>query len=239
MDYNPGMLFSELAKYFEKLEETSSRLALIDILADLFKQVKVTEVGHVSYLIQGRIAPFFEPLEIGMAEKNVAAAIAKAYGVERAEVLKEYGKVGDLGKVAEKLKAASKVLIKDNDSKLTVSEVFNTLRGIAQMSGEGTVEKKVNTLVELLERVDGVGAKHLVRIPLGTSRLGIGDPTVLDAFALSKLGDRKQKSLLEATYNKTSDLGLIGETLWRDGLAGIQKLDVTLGRPIRSQLAER
>ena len=97
------MLFSKLAQYFERLEETSSRLTLIDILSELFKEVRLSEIAEVSYLIQGRVAPFYEPIEIGMSEKLVAAAIARAYGVSKEEVLKEYGRVGDLGKVAEKL----------------------------------------------------------------------------------------------------------------------------------------
>ncbi len=229
------MLFSRLTEYFEKLEETSSRLALIDILADLFSEVKFNEIGHVAYLIQGRVAPFFEPLEIGMAEKTVAASIARAYRVDREEVLKEYGKVGDLGLVATRLSSKFKA----QSSKLTVNEVFETLRGIAKTSGEGTVEKKVATLAGLLEGGDGISAKHLVRIPLGVSRLGIGDPTILDAFAKLKLGDRSKRKLLEGAYNRVSDLGLIGETLWKDGLKGVEKLKVQVGRPIRSQLAER
>ena len=32
------MKFSKLAEYFEKLEKTSSRLILIDILSELFKE---------------------------------------------------------------------------------------------------------------------------------------------------------------------------------------------------------
>lgn len=229
------MKFSRLSEYFERLEETSSRLILIDILSELFDEVKFDEIGHVSYLIQGRVAPFFEAIEIGMAEKNVAASIARAYSVEREQVLKEYGRVGDLGKVAQQLNLDLKVKVSD----LTVNEVFETLREIAKMSGEGTVEKKILTLTELLKRVDSIGAKHLVRIPLGSSRLGIGDPTVLDAFAQSKLGDRKLRKELEGAYNRTSDLGVIGETLWKEGLSAVKKLDVSFGRPIRSQLAER
>ncbi len=228
------MTFRELSEYFEKLEQTSSRLALIDILVELFSKVEFSEIGHVAYLIQGRVAPFFEPLEIGMSEKLVAASIGRAYEVEKEKVLEKYGKVGDLGLVAQELSKASK-----GKNSLTTNEVFETLRNIARMTGEGTVEKKISTLVELLSKVNGVGAKHLVRIPLGVGRLGIGDPTILDAFAKLKLGDKSKRKLLEGAYNKTSDLGLIGETLWSKGLKGVEKLDVTFGRPIRSQLAER
>jgi len=226
------MTFAKLAQYFEKLEETSSRLILIDILSQLFKEVKANEISQVCYLLQGRVAPFYEPIEIGMAEKTVAASIARAYGIEREEVLKEYGKVGDLGLVASKFASGKR-------SNLSVEEVFKTLREIAKTTGDGTVEKKVSSLAGLLQKVDGIGAKHLVRIPLGTSRLGIGDPTILDAFAQSKLGDRKQRKELEGAYNRISDLGLIGETLWNKGIKGVQGLEVTVGRPIRSQLCER
>jgi DNA ligase-1 len=101
------------------------------------------------------------------------------------------------------------------------------------------VEKKTGALADLLRRVGPAGGKHLARIPLGRARLGIGDPTILEAFAQAKLGDRKQRVVLEGAYNKTSDLGLIGQTLWERGLAGVQELDVSVGRPIRPQLAER
>jgi len=235
--YNPGMTFAKLAEYFEKLEETSSRLALIDILSKLFDEVKSDEIAQVCYLLQGRVAPFYEPLEIGMSEKLVAAALARAFGVKREQVLKEYGSVGDLGVVALRLTSIAQGKLPKN--KLPVDEVFETLRGIAQTTGEGTVEKKVSTLAGLLGKVDGVSAKHLVRVPLGTSRLGIGDPTILDAFAKLKLGDKSKRKLLEGAYNKVSDLGLIGETLWKGGLKAVEGLEVTVGRPIRSQLCER
>src|SRR3989338_5332685 len=229
------MTFGQLSLYFEKLEKTSSRLILIDILAELFSKVQLIEIGKVAYLIQGRVAPFFEPLEIGMSEKLIAQSIARAFGVDREEVLKEYGKVGDLGLVALQQSVKCKV----QSAKLGVAEVFDKLRDIAKFTGEGTVERKVSGLVDLLTKASGIEAKHLVRIPLGTSRLGIGDPTVLDAFAKLKLGDRSKRKELEGSYNKVSDLGLIGETLWEKGLEGVKKLDVTVGRPIRSQLAER
>lgn len=229
------MLFSNLAEYFEKLEETSSRLSLIDILSELFKKADKNNIDKIIYLTQGRIAPFFAPIEIGMADKTVACAVAVACGLEQSEVLKQYSKIGDLGLVTQQLRKELRI----KNQELSVEDVFKVLTEIAQTSGAGTVEKRIGLLSDLLKKVDSVSAKHLVRVPLGKTRLGIGDPTVLDALSLAILGERKFRKKLEKAYNETSDLGLIGKTLLKSGLEEIKKLNVTVGRPIRSELCER
>ena len=234
------MKFSELTNYFEKLEETASRLSLIEILSELFKKTPENEIDKIVYLTQGRLAPFFVPLEIGMAEKTVAVSIANAYGLTREDVIKSYNNLGDMGLAAFELsQKRNQTMRKRLEENLTVDEVFITLNAIANMKGQGTVEKRQKLLSELLEKMDPVSAKHFVRIPLGNTRLGIGDPTVLDALATAKLGDRSKRKLLEEAYNRTSDLGLIAKTLWRYGLVEVEKLPVMVGHPIRSELCER
>jgi len=74
------MTFANLASYFEKLEATSKRLELVDILSKLFKESNAEEIGKICYLIQGRVAPFFQAVEMGMAESTIAQAVARAYG---------------------------------------------------------------------------------------------------------------------------------------------------------------
>ena len=231
------MKFSEFASYLDKLEATSSRLSLIEILSTLFKETPVSEIEKIVYLTQGRIAPFFAPIEIGMAEKSVASSLADAYGSTKEEVIKLYQKLGDMGLVAYELARNSKFEIRN--SKLSVGDVFETLEEIAKTSGEGSVEKKQSLLSGLLSKLDVTSAKHLVRIPLGNTRLGIGDPTILDALATAKLGDKSNRKKLEGAYNRTSDLGLIAKTLWEKGLPAVEKLEVRVGSPIRSELCER
>lgn len=229
------MLFSQLCFYFEQLENTSSRLTLIDILSDLFKKSKGEEIDKIVYLTQGRIAPFFEALEIGMAEKQVAGAIAASLNIKREEVLKQYLKLGDMGMTMQSLKSK----VKSQKSKITVNEVFEILLKIAKTSGEGTVGKRQTLLSQLLEEMETKSAKFLVRIPLGNLRLGIGDPTILDGLAKAKLGDKSKRKLLEGAYNRTSDLGLIAKTLWTEGLSSVENLKVQVGKPIRSERCER
>ena len=47
--------------------------------------------------------PFFEPIEMGMADKTVIQALSRAYGVEIGQVNKWNSQLGDLGLVAERL----------------------------------------------------------------------------------------------------------------------------------------
>lgn len=229
------MYFSILATYFDKLEATSSRLALIDILAELFKHTTKDNIDKIMYLLQGRVAPFYEPVEMGMADKTVSQAIGLAFNVDKEHVWQTYQKVGDMGLVAAKLNEKLKV----KSEKLKVENVFKILTEIAKTKGDGTVEKRVRLFRGLLGSLDSISVKHLVRIALGNTRLGIGDPTILDALALAVLGDRSKRKLLEKAYNETSDLGLIGKTLLEGGLRKVGKLGVTVGRPIRSELCER
>src|SRR3990167_7282375 len=171
------MKFSEFAQYLEKLEATSSRLTLIEILSELFKKIAsnataapYSEIEQAVYLVQGRIAPFFEPTEIGMAEKSVASSIAIAYGSSKEKILKLNSKLGDMGLAAYELARNSiRQESGGRNSKLTVGDVFEVLTQAAKTSGEGTVEKRQKLLSGLLGKVDATSAKHLVRVPLGNT----------------------------------------------------------------------
>ena len=230
------MRFSQLAEYYEKLEATSKRLELVDILSNLFKESDANEIGKICYLIQGRVAPFFEPIELGMAESMVAQAAGKAYGKSKDEVLKLYRRKGNMGLAAQELSTKAKRL---KTNAMSVREVFDELLKIAKFAGKGTVEQKVSTLAEILKSLDPTSVKHVVNIPLGTLRLGIGDPTVLDALSLAKRGDKSLRPVLENAYNKTSDLGYVAENFFKKGEAGIRNVKLVVGKPVRPALAER
>src|SRR3989338_8062902 len=231
------MKFSKLAQYYEKLEATSGRLELVDILSKLFTESDSAEIGKICYLIQGRVAPFFEPVEIGMAEMTIAQAVGRAFNKDKDSVIKLYRQKGNFGLAAAQL--AQQAKSNKQKEKLSVSEVFEEILKIAKFSGEGTVEKKVSNLADLLKKLDPTSVKHVVNIPLGTLRLGIGDPTVLDALSMAKCGDKSLRPVLENAYNKTSDLGYVAEAFFKHGGKGIKEIKLVMGKPVRPALAER
>src|SRR6202165_4632020 len=227
------MKFSELAAYLDQLEATSSRNELVRILSELYRACSVYEIEPTTYLIQGRLPPFFEPVEVGLGERLLISAMAVAYGKAKEDVTKSNRDYGDLGLTAQALAPNA---TRDTPS---VVEVHRRLQEIAGSTGEGSLKAKVDLFAALLDDLDAASAKHLVRITLGKMRLGIGDPTVLDAMSFAKQGDRSLRPVLEAAYNRTSDLGLIALTLWQSGQSGLDALKVTAGHPLRPQLAER
>jgi DNA ligase 1 len=232
------LTFAALAATFEQLERTSSRKQLTTLLADLLAQVDASEIAEVSYLLQGRVAPLYEPVEFGLGERSVERAVAAAFGVSAEDVHRDYGRLGDLGLVVAEL--ATNAGHQHTGEERTVHDVFTDLRDVADYSGSGSSERKMSGLTNLIRNLDPTSGKHLVRIPLGASRLGVGDATILAAFNQARLGGSKADQVaLEDAYNRTSDLGLLGETLWTGGLAAVNTLQVMVGRPIRPQLAER
>src|SRR5690348_17629479 len=227
------MTFADVAAYLDRMEGTRSRNELVKTLAELYAKTSPSEIQPVTYLIQGRLVPFFEPVEIGMGDKLVMASIAEASGRPVADVNELFNTLGDLGLVAEKLSTGAPAKAP------SIADAHSRLMEIAASAGPGSVEKKRTVFASLLRDLDARSAKHLVRMALGRLRLGLGDPTVLEALSFAKKGDRSLRPSLEAAYNRTSDLGLIARTFWSEGEKGIAALKITVGRPIRPQLAER
>lgn len=231
------MRFSTLCETFERIEATPKRLEMMAILGDLFQKTPPAEIDRVVYLLQGGVAPPHEGLEVGMGEKFVAEAIARAVGKSRSEVERDYKETGDLGLTAENLlRGRPKGLVERKP--LTVSGVFDAYRRMAAASGSGSQETRIHLLTDLLASAGPVEGKYLARIPLGKLRLGAGDATILEALSARAVGDKSLKEELERAYNLCSDLGLVARTLV-ESPERLKRFKPRVGSPIRPALAER
>jgi DNA ligase-1 len=264
------MKFFVLAEAFERIEKASARLDMTGFLSELFKKTPIEDIEPVVFLCQGQLAPSHKGLDIGMGEKFVEDAIAKVSGYSNREIEQLYKQKGDLGLVGEEFcgKKKQSALF---SAELTVEKVFQNLLKIAKSEGAGSQDSKIRLLAELLNSAKPIEAKFIIRIPLGNLRLGIGDPTIMDAFAINLFDEaqkdkklvekienclkekkpekrkeefeRKLKMLMrekiEEKYNVHSDLGSIAKKLKRNGLKGLDEIEITIGVPIRPTLAER
>jgi len=231
------LYFEDVAKTFYELEQISGRLEMTGILAELFKKTKVEEIDKLIYLMQGILAPPYEDIDVGIGERFAIAAIASAAGYSELQVEKDYKKSGDLGLSAEGLLSKKKqtaLMVQQMD----ISFVFRSFLKLAKASGAGSQELKIKLLTELLNNSSPLEARFIVRFVLGRLRLGVGDPTILDALSYSATGDKSLREDLERAYNVCADLGLVARVFFQSP-KDIEKFRVSPFKPLMPALAER
>jgi DNA ligase-1 len=227
-----------MVEMFQKMGGTSSRIALTEYLVALLKQTPPEIIDKVTYLIQGKLYPDYEGIEIGVAEKMIVRAIASSSGKDGAEIERIYQKTGDLGDAcAEAMKSKNQSTLFSEP--MTVERVYNTFDRVARTTGPGSQEIKLRFISSLLNDATPEQSRYIVKFVMGQLRLGIADYTVLDSLALAFTGDKGNRKVLESAYNVSSDLGTIAKLMATKGLRAVRSLKVKLFRPIRPMLAER
>ena len=235
------MDFSTLSELYSKLENESSGNKLREILAEFFLSTNKEEptlLPTLTYLSLGKIAPDYKNSVLGIAEKLLLKAIAKAANKGSKETMTLMQKDGDVGLVAQKLLKVKPMTLVPV-AKLTVEELWKTLHKIKSISGNKSQDTKEKILISLFQKTTGSEAKYLARIILQNMRLGVADMTVLDALAIAFTGEKSNKKILERAYNVCPDLAVIASSLVELGLEGIGDIPIKVGRPIRVMLAQR
>ncbi len=231
------MRYGVLADAYERLEATTKRLEMTDILVALFREVPKEEIDRVVYLTQGRVFPDYAGIELGLAEKLAIRAVAMAAGQSDEVIEAAWKSSGDLGLVAEE-RLTKKRQVTLMTEPLTVAKVYENLKEIATAVGAGSQEKKIRLLAELLTDATPKEAKYLTRTVVGKMRLGVADMTIVDALAAT-YATKEDRDWVERAYNVSSDLGEVARVLAQEGLAGLNQVRLKLFRPIRAMLAER
>jgi DNA ligase-1 len=220
------------------MEKTSKRLELTGILVELLKKTPNEIIAKVIYLIQGKLKPNFEGVELGIAEKLVIRAISKSAGVTIKKIEDDYNDGGDLGITASNI-LQQKTQTTFSAETITLERVYETLLKISTLQGKGSQDMKMKYISSLLNDATPEESKFILKILLGTMRLGVAENTVMDALAIAFTNTKENRELVENAYNVSSDLGKVSEVLAQDGLDGILKFNVSLFSPIRPMLADR
>ncbi|MDP2667163.1 MAG: ATP-dependent DNA ligase, partial [Nitrosopumilaceae archaeon] len=232
------MKFSIIVETFEKMENTTKRLELTQYLVDLFKNTPSDLISKVVYLIQGKLRPDFDGVELGVAEKLAIRAISKSAGIPIKKIEEVYNKGGDLGHAASKIleQKTQTTFVKEP---ITTERVYETLYKIAELEGLRSQDMKMKYIASLLNDATPLEARFILKILLGTLRLGIADNTVMDALAVAYTGSKENRETLETAYNVSSDLGKVAEAIATKGLDGTKKFEISVFNPIRPMLADR
>jgi len=222
------------------MEQTGSRLTLTNYLVSLFKKTPAKIIDKVVYLIQGKLHPDYEGIELGIAEKMALRALSLSSGAEMASILELYRKTGDIGDTArEILSSKNRINTRFSKKMITEERVYSTLDKIARTTGTGSQELKIRNISSLLNDSTPREARYIMKFVMGTLRLGIAEYTVLDALSIAFTRDKSNREILENAYNVSSDLGTVSKVLAGKGIESVKSIKITLFKPIRPMLAER
>jgi DNA ligase 1 len=227
------MKYSDFVEVYEELGSTTKKLEKVDILAKFLPKL----VGNEEwiYLLRGRVFPGYDEREFGISGKLALKAISKASGVSGDKIAEMLKKVGDLGDIADELigkKKQSTLFTK----KLTVDKVFGNLKGLVEIEGKGSVDKKLNLIVELLTNSSGKGAKYVVRILLNDLRVGVADGILREGIKKTYFEDEDEMSdRIESAIDRVNDFAEILK-LAKKGRKALEKVQIVPGRPIKVML---
>ena len=232
------MKFSLIAETLSYMENTTKRLELTQHLVDLFKITPPDIIPKVVYLLQGKLRPDHEGVEIGIAEKIAIRALSKSSGISVKKIDHEYKETGDFGQVASKIlgqKTQTTFLSED----ITVERVYDTLYKIAELKGARSQDMKMKYISSLLNDATPEEGRFIAKIITSNLRLGIADFTILDALSIAYTGSKENRPFLEHAYNVCSDLGKVAQAVSTGGINSLKDFQVTIFNPIRPMLAER
>ena len=232
------MDYALIASSYEKIEATTKRLEMTDLLVELLKKTPKDIIAKVVYLTQGKLYPDFMGIEMGVAEKLAIKALSRASGQSESVIQAELEKSGDIGETSEKQLSKRKQSTFFTKT-LTAERVYETLDKLAKTSGSGAVDTKMALLCGLLTDASPKEAKWIIRTVTGNLRLGIADMSVLDALAIAYGGGKEAREFIERAYNISSDLGRVANIVVEKGIEGIKEFQVMVFEPIRPMLAER
>jgi DNA ligase-1 len=234
------MKFADFADRVAAVEEETADLEITSLVADLFADAG-PDLPVVVRLSLGRVVPAWESTTLDVGPTLCHEALARAAGpnVTVDDVADRLAEAGEIGAVAESFDlGGQRGLAAFGDGgpdPLTVAEVDDRLRALADADGAGSRERKVEELFGLFTRADPVAARYLARIVLDEMRIGVGEGTVRDAVAEAF---DVPVDPVERALQATNDYGAVAVRARDEGAAGLDDVTLTVGRPVRAMLAQ-
>ncbi len=223
------MKFKDFSQKLESIEGISSRNDMTSELVQMYSELSLDEVSVVSYLLEGRVAPYFMSSEYNMSEKGILKVLS-TYTSDDVVALRS--NMGDIGLVAQK--------IVNNSGSFSVLDIYEKLWDIVNTTGSGSAERKLNIISTLFSQMSSIEAKYLCRIVSGNLRLGASVKTLLDVFSIHLYCDKSGRKILDSAYGVTCDIGYIATLVYgKDAVKKLENISPTVGVPILSRLVER
>jgi DNA ligase-1 len=235
------MEFAAFADRAREIEAEAADLATVSLVSELFEEAG-EDLPVVARFVQGRVFPAWASTRLDVGPSLCYEAVARAAGpnVSADDVEDRLADAGDVGSVAAAYDLGGQRGLaafgeSGGEDPLTVAEVHDRLRAVAAAEGEGSHDRKVETLFGLLTRASPEEARYLVRLVLAEMRIGVGEGTVRDAVAeaFAVPGEAVERAL-----QVSNDYGRVARVARDDGATGLEAVTLTIGHPVQAMLAQ-
>lgn len=232
------MEFEDFAEWAAKIEDASADSTVVSLLVELLHVAD--DLPIVVRFVQGRIVPGWDSTTLDIGPSLCYTAIARAAGpnVDVSDVETRLAELGEIGAVAEKFEFGDQRGLSsfgNEQPSLSIVEVHETLRELAETTGPGSEDRKVTLLFRLFNQSSALEARYLARLVLGEMRIGVGEGMVRDAIA--EAFDLPVETV-ERALQVSNDYGEVASTAREEGLDGLDAFRLEVGRPIQSMLAQ-
>ncbi|WP_101297372.1 ATP-dependent DNA ligase LigA [Halegenticoccus soli] len=234
------MDFADFAARAEEIEAESADLEITALVRDLFEESN-DDLPIVARFVQGRVFPAWDSTTLDIGPNLCYEAIARAAGpnVTAADVEDRLAETGEIGEVAASYEFGGQRGLASfaggGRDGLTVSEVDRSLRDLAAAEGSGSRDRKLDVLFGLFNRSSPAEARYLARLVLSEMRIGVGEGTVRDAIAEAF---DAPVAAVERALQVSNDYGRVAELAREEGEAGLEGVQLEIGRPVQAMLAQ-
>ncbi len=229
--------FKVLAELCEKLEATSNRTMMVNLVANFLKQLNVDEVEPATSMILGRAFPKWDQRTLEVSWATLSGVIKRLTNINWTTFSEAFSKTGDIGAATKIVFEATKIRKQATlvEKPITILEVRRNLEAIAETTGYGSRERKERILETLLGTVTPLEVKYIVKVLIGEMRTGFHEG--LMELAVSKAFNIPHDTVRTASM-LTGDIGEVATTAKVQGKEGVLKLQFRIFRPVKPMLAQ-
>ena len=230
------MLYNEFVEVYESLASTSGKIEKAEILSKFLLKLEKHGKPEWIYILRGRAVPDYDVRELGISRQLAIKAIARGMGISESEIVRKFNKVGDLGEIADEFdfKRKQQSLF---SSKLQTEKVFSNLHKLMELTGKGSVDKKMVLIAELFGNANGKEAKYIVRTLLSDLRIGVAEGVLKDGITLAFFEkDEEAKQLVEDAFDFSGDFASVFKAAVK-GKKALESIEIEPGKPIYVMLA--
>jgi len=175
------MDFEKFNNLLYKLSKTSKRTEKILILRDFILENREEDIGFILDLIIGNFFRELGKKNYNTSIKTALDVISETYNKPSNLIIKEFNKIGDVGKVAGNNFRKINLI---NSYNLTVEILKETLTRISKVSGANSNKVKKELLMKLLAGAKTpLEALFLSRIFVNDLRIGVAEGVIKETLA--------------------------------------------------------